>query len=228
MKRRFAGIHCTVFPAVSSESGRPPCLVKGRRMAESAADIRFAACTGHHRRRAWQPCLAQNSRDGCHRGVGLRLHRDFRGFGGVRRVGGGGFQHGLGIGHGIDHVTIDFAGQDDVDAIGDVKRCGQSDVGGRSGGSGLGGGQRASSPTRMTGDCALCTAFAAAASPVYLLDDIDNRCLNLTTKRRFSRNMIHPSLLASGGFILRKKRKTSPPVISKCSASGKIFGGLCF
>ena len=31
------------------------------------------------------------------------------------------FQHGLGIGHGIDHVTIDFAGQDDVDAIGDVK-----------------------------------------------------------------------------------------------------------
>lgn len=81
MKRRFAGIHCTVFPAVSSESGRPPCLVKGRRMAESAADIRFAACTGHHRRRAWQPCLAQSSRDGCHRGVGLRLHRDFRGFG---------------------------------------------------------------------------------------------------------------------------------------------------
>ena len=113
MKRRFAGIHCTVFPAVSSESGRPPCLVKGRRMAGSAADIRFAACAGHHRRRAWQPCLAQSSRDGCHRGVGLRLHRDFRGFGGVRRVGGGGFQHGLGIGHGIDHVTIDFAGSVD-------------------------------------------------------------------------------------------------------------------
>ena len=39
-------------------------------------------------------------------------------------------------------MTIDFAGQDDVDAIGDIKRCGQSDVGGRSGGSGLGGGQR--------------------------------------------------------------------------------------
>ena len=28
-------------------------------------------------------------------------------------------------------MTIDFAGQDDVDAIGDVKRCGQSDVGGK-------------------------------------------------------------------------------------------------